>query len=88
MELFKKADFLEVGKVYADTLSDCEVTTYLKFVGGDGDRILFEYVSGEDTYCRNEDGLIGFVAECKEVYPRVFSYRALSLFFIPTDYPF
>lgn len=88
MELFKKAHLLEVGKVYADTPSDHEVTTYLKFVGGDGDRILFEYVSGDYRYLRNLDGLIGFGCDNQEVAPGVFSYGTFLEFFIPTDYPF
>ena len=87
MEQFKKAEFLEVGKVYADISSGKEWTTYLKFVGGDLDKPnypLFEYVSGFDQYLRNDNGLIRFPSRIQEVSPGVYSYES-SPWYIPTE---
>lgn len=87
MEQFKKAEFLEVGKVYADMRKDSKYTTYLKFVGSNPDKdncVLFEYVSGLDDYFRVQNGLIGFLLQTQEVSPGVFSYDPLN-FFIPTE---
>ena len=54
MELIK-------GKIYRDTEKKYQISTYLKFVGYEGDRhTLFEHAGGSDTYIKSDDGCISF----------------------------
>lgn len=58
-----KSEELKPGMIVADSLRLCAITTVMEFVGFTGEReFCFKYLYGNDSYFKNDDGLIYFTS--------------------------